>query len=246
MGVRKWKNYRFLYKNRSHMILGIIVYCFKYSLDDVDNGSQSNFTEMVEKFNNMNVNTVIGCGSGEGEGEGIEEEPENIVNFEGIVLDMIYITPPSSDKTMVLEWSKNRDYLWKVLTNKRLYKISKMNKCFDGCYEEMMKSLSDLRDNWHTKCFHCPIWNRTFKRLGASIVDGKVVFPDEDKEELWTEGYNLEPDEQSYDTQLKSIIGHDAGVGITWKSWFYRKQRNHFSDLLFMPEFHENFTFSLY
>lgn len=246
MGVRKWKNYRCLYKNRAHMILGIIAYCFKYSLDDVDNGTHSNFAEMVEKFNNINVNTVINSDEGSGEGDAMNEEPEKIVNFEGLVLEMIYITPPTSDKVMVSEWSKIHEPLWKILTNKRLYKISNMNNCFNSCCEEMMKSLNDLRHNWTAKCFHCPFWNRTFKRVGAVYIDGKVVFPNEDKEELWIEGYNLEPDEQSYDTQIKSIIGDDAGMKITWKSWFYRKERNHYNDLLFMPELSEDFTFNLY
>ena len=81
-----------------------------------------------------------------------------------------------------------------------------------------------------------------FRRFNAEMVDGKIIFPDEDKEEAWNETYNLEPDEQSLETQLKSVVGErEILKQNNYKRWFHRKSVVDTSTLLYNAEFEDGF-----
>ena len=236
-GVKKWKQYRMMYKNISHVILTLIVFCFKYPIDEGMPGTKR-ITEMVDTFNKMSMdeeNVVFSV-------KEKEDTPDQFITPDGLVLQMIYITPPRSDIKEVLADNVCGSRLWEILAEKRKYGISSKNDCFKNGVVSTSQLLTDLRENWREKCYHCPLWNVRFRRFNAEMNDGKIIFPDEDKEESWNETYNLEPDEQSLDTQLKSV-GREGEIikQNNYRRWFIRKSVIDASTLLYDAEFEDGF-----
>ena len=72
--------------------------------------------------------------------------------------------------------------------------------------EELM--LSDLRNKWLWFAKNVPIWSERIAEYGGKVNKQctEICFQDENKEEMFYEKYNLEPDEQSLDCQMKSIL----------------------------------------
>lgn len=59
--------------------------------------------------------------------------------------------------------------------------------------------------NWEYYARTTPIWKNIFKTYGASFKKKQIIFPDANKFDEFYDKYGFEPDEQSKETQLKSM-----------------------------------------
>lgn len=98
--------------------------------------------------------------------------------------------------------------LYKTLIHKRLYKISPLIGLFvlnrDDINDIDYKDI--LRLYWDYFAYKTPLWKeRIDKYNGKQSKDYSLTFKSEDDYEDFYEKYNYEPDEQSQETQDKSI-----------------------------------------
>ena len=94
----------------------------------------------------------------------------------------------------------NDDYI-KTL-NKPNYRLLKVLRKYTLKLdkERTMEEAIDLRRNyyyhWEDYINKCPLWKKRLLLHNVIINDNKISFPDTDKEELFYDHYNYEPDEQ--------------------------------------------------
>ena len=137
------------------------------------------------------------------------------------------------DKTLSKEVGKDDTVGWsryKVLSEKRLYTISKHIGCFERTRDDVivfnkrMLSLNEIY--WYYWLYftqYTPLWRERIKAFDGKFNPNTftVDFPDDDKYENFHEKYNLETDEQSIECHNKSLIEiPDITIGEWLKSRF--------------------------
>lgn len=88
--------------------------------------------------------------------------------------------------------------------------------------EDIIKA---YRENWEYYASFSPIWTKRIQKHNGLIDydNKKIIFEDEDEQELFYQYYGLEPDEQSKITQEKTI--KHINQTKTW-SLFYQEHKN--------------------
>ena len=100
---------------------------------------------------------------------------------------------------------KDVSYVYKTLSNVRLFGISDSIGCFS--LERRKHNLKKMFwYNWEYFAYKSPIWKQRFDSCAIEIDDKnlKIVFKNIDEEEEFYEKYNFEPDEQTQEVQEKS------------------------------------------
>lgn len=108
--------------------------------------------------------------------------------------------------------------LRKTLTFKRNYSINHLIGLF-SLKRNLHKDYKDImRQQWEFYAFQSPIWQNRFNRFHAkpNMYSRQMDFINDDMLEEFYENYNYEPDEESLETQEKSIIDIDEAKGIKW------------------------------
>ena len=98
--------------------------------------------------------------------------------------------------------------LRKTLTFKRNYSINHLIGLF-SLKRNLHKDYKDImRQQWEFYAFQSPIWQNRFNRFHAkpNMYSRQMDFINDDMLEEFYENYNYEPDEESLETQEKSII----------------------------------------
>jgi hypothetical protein len=99
--------------------------------------------------------------------------------------------------------------LYKTLPKKRLYAISNTIGCFQlKRFNPKCPPLKRMLGfHWTYFAYNVPLWKKRFRKYNAkrNISKLEMVFQNDDDLETFGEKYNYEPDEQSNETQNKSI-----------------------------------------
>ena len=99
--------------------------------------------------------------------------------------------------------------LYKVLKEKRLFKISSNIGCFElRKYDSKYPNIKEIQwYHWEYFCYHSPLWKERFDKYQIDIDHEKflISFKDDDEYEEFSEKYYYEPDEQSLEVQERSI-----------------------------------------
>ena len=96
---------------------------------------------------------------------------------------------------------------YKILKTKRLFSISKNIGCFQ--LDRNKLDVSNIQwYNWEYYAYKSPIWQKRFDNYNIKVnhIKKTIRFKNIDEEEKFYEKYNYEPDEQSKETQEKSIL----------------------------------------
>lgn len=102
---------------------------------------------------------------------------------------------------------------WKIMKEFRQFDVNTHKEFIrqfsiksDSDNEEIL--LDNLRNNWLWFTKNVPIWSARIAEYGGKINKQKnhIYFDDTDMEEMFYEKYNLEPDEQSLECQMKSVL----------------------------------------
>ena len=112
---------------------------------------------------------------------------------------------------------KDVSYVYKTLSNVRLFGISESIGCFS--LERRKHNLKKMFwYNWEYFAYKSPIWKQRFDLYDIEIdhKNHKIVFKNEDEEEEFYEKYNFEPDEQSREVQEKSCCDIDKTKLSDW------------------------------
>ncbi len=87
---------------------------------------------------------------------------------------------------------------WKILRNTISYNTD------DFIYEKVSNlNPSEFLDNWLFYAKDCPLWKKRLSKYNHQVKLNKIEFENEDQEEDFWNKYNLEPDEQPKDIQIK-------------------------------------------
>jgi hypothetical protein len=74
-------------------------------------------------------------------------------------------------------------------------------------YEEIKNTESidkqDFIDNWIIYAYNCPLWKKRIEMYTGKIINGKLIFNDDDFEEKFWDKHDLDPDEQPIEIQIK-------------------------------------------
>lgn len=113
--------------------------------------------------------------------------------------------------------------VYKTLKEKRLYEINPFIGAFSLArfknetdvvkvwdenhytFNEVDQYLSAYLYNWEFYARTTPFWKEVFDKYMVSFVKKKIKFPNDDMLEMFYDTYGFEPDEQSIETQNKSI-----------------------------------------
>jgi hypothetical protein len=110
--------------------------------------------------------------------------------------------------------------LYKVLKEKRLFKISSKIGCFElRKYDCKYPNIQDIQwHHWEYFSYNSPLWKERFDKYKIIIDHEKflISFEDDDEYEEFSEKYYYEPDEQSKEVQERSI---GAIVDISINDW---------------------------
>jgi hypothetical protein len=110
--------------------------------------------------------------------------------------------------------------LYKVLKEKRLFKISSNIGCFElRNYNSKYPNIQDIQwHHWEYFSYNSPLWKERFDKYKIIIDHEKflISFEDDDEYEEFSEKYYYEPDEQSKEVQERSI---GAIVDISINDW---------------------------
>lgn len=110
--------------------------------------------------------------------------------------------------------------LYKTLPQKRLYSISDTIGCFDlQRFDERCPPVKRLLGlHWKYFASFTPLWTKRFREHQAkrSKKEFKIIFKNDDYLEAFGELYNYEPDEQSNETQNKSILRIEKRSAGEW------------------------------
>lgn len=140
----------------------------------------------------------------------VGKEKEALLFF-GLIMDEI-----------LLEFEKSN----KTLKNKRLYSISdNISSCF-----KLDRNNVNLNKifwyNWEYYAYKSPIWKKRFDKYDINIDDNKKIikFNNEEEEEDFYRKFDYKPDEQSKETQEKSIKKFKKIDIIQWLNNIFTKQ----------------------
>jgi hypothetical protein len=142
--------------------------------------------------------------------------PESLV-----VLDEIDVTPASEDIAWITELNETQiTPLYKTLPQKRLYAISRTIGCFDlQRFDGRCPPVKRLLGfHWEYFASFTPLWKKRFREHKAkrSKKEFEIIFKNDDYLEAFGELYNYEPDEQSNETQDKSVLSIERGSAKDW------------------------------
>jgi hypothetical protein len=114
---------------------------------------------------------------------------------------------------------------YSVLPGKRLYQISEKIGCFEKCRDDTIILNNRLLtvheiywNHWLYFAHMCPIWKQRIEEFNG-IVDNiafKVVFPTDEQEEGFYEKYGLEPDEQTKQCHMQSVLDIPDNTIANW------------------------------
>ena len=108
--------------------------------------------------------------------------------------------------------------LYKTLTYKRHFGVNHLIGLF-SLKRNLHKNYKDIaRQNWEFYAFQSPIWRQRFERFHAkpNMFSRTMEFINDDMLEEFYENYNYEFDEESLETQKKSIGDIDENKGKKW------------------------------
>jgi len=71
--------------------------------------------------------------------------------------------------------------------------------------DDVSKEISAYLYNWEYYARHTPFWKELFKTHDATFKKKQITFSNNDMLDKFYDNYGFEPDEQSKETQLKSI-----------------------------------------
>ena len=129
----------------------------------------------------------------------------------------------SADIELITKFSTPVDYVYKTLKEKRLYEINPLVGGFklarfkdetdvvkvwetnNYTFNDVDKYISAYLHNWEFYARTTPFWEKVFKTYQVTFVKKKAKFPTIDLMESFYDVYGFEPDEQSTETQMKSI-----------------------------------------
>ena len=200
---KKWSNTS--YNNTEHLLLAIIVYLTKEEEDIVYDKKM--FVTITEKENKLIHNpelfyVELNKQDDEGHGEGEEER----------------------------EGKKNQTIKpYEQLKYARLYQIEKTIGSFNLARFNLSKPLQEFyRHHWEYFASRSDIWRERLKKFDVKTNDesNTITFkddPEEEKYEQFYETFGYEPDEQSSETQQKSLC---EITKVDYKVWLEK----HFSD----------------
>lgn len=124
------------------------------------------------------------------------------------------------DIQWIREINKPNDSIWRTLRDKRLYAISTTIGAFalsrfDARYPPMKRLLGF---HWDYFASFSPLWKKRFKKYHAerNRDDYSMEFENDDYYEDFSEKFYYEPDEQSAETQDKSIREIKKITGTEW------------------------------
>jgi len=126
------------------------------------------------------------------------------------------------DETILAKQGQINDIepLYKTLSCKRLYKISPLVGVFklERFNIENMDYKDVLRLHWDYFAYNTPLWNERIKNCNGTLNDEKfeLLFKNDNDNEEFYEKYNYEPDEESQETQEKSICKINMEEGNKW------------------------------
>ena len=112
---------------------------------------------------------------------------------------------------------ENISYIYKTLSKRRIYGISKNIGCFS-----LSRQNKDIDHifwyHWEYYAYKSPLWKSRFDKYDIKVNNKKqtIDFKDEDEYEEFYEEYGYEPDEQSCDVQEKSICKME---NVAIKKW---------------------------
>ena len=112
---------------------------------------------------------------------------------------------------------KNVNYIYKTLSNRRVYGISKNIGCFN--LSRQNKDINHIIGyHWEYYAYNCPLWKSRFDKYDIKINKKKQIidFKDELEYEEFYEEYGYEPDEQSSDVQEKSVCKLEKNTIKKW------------------------------
>ena len=138
-----------------------------------------------------------------------------------IIIDEVDVAPAPED----IDWITQLDEtqitpLYKTLPQKRLYSISDTIGCFTlQRFDERCPPVKRLLGfHWEYFASFAPLWKKRFRKHKAkrSKTGFEIIFKNDDYLETFGELYNYEPDEQSNETQDKSIIRIEKRSPVDW------------------------------
>ena len=138
-----------------------------------------------------------------------------------IIIDNVDAVVSGEDIAWVTELNKTTiSPLYKTLPRKRLYPISKTIGCFTlQRFDTRCPSVKRLLGfHWEYFASFSPLWKKRFKQYHAkrSKEGFEMIFENDDYLEDFGELYNYEPDEQSNETQDKSITSIEKRSPSEW------------------------------
>jgi hypothetical protein len=116
-------------------------------------------------------------------------------------------------------------YIYKTLSKRRIYGISKDIGCFN-----LSRDNFDLNHifwyHWEYYAYKCPLWRDRFEKCKIKVSDKKQIieFNDDDELEEFYEEYGYEPDEQSKEIQEKSICKIERSNIKKWINSIFDKK----------------------
>lgn len=129
----------------------------------------------------------------------------------------------AADLTQITDFKAPVNYVYKTLKEKRLYEINPLIGAFqlarfknktdvvkvwernNYTFNDVDRYISAYLHNWEFYARTTPFWKKVFKTYQVTFVKKKAKFPNVDLMESFYDTYGFEPDEQSIETQYKSI-----------------------------------------
>ena len=128
------------------------------------------------------------------------------------------------DELFIKQLENSPSRVYKTLKEKRLYEINPLigsfqlarfkdetdvvtiwNETFGYISEDIERYKSAYLYNWEFYANKTPYWNEIFNTYKASFKKKEIQFPNDDLLEQFYDNYGYEPDEQTIETQMKSI-----------------------------------------
>jgi len=124
----------------------------------------------------------------------------------------------------ILLTSSNNKQIYKTLFYKRIYSITPLCSSFHLSRNSHCSMIKDnINDSywyhWEYFAYLCPVWQERMNKFDITVDDenNKIIFKDDDECEQFYEEYGYEPDEQSRETQEKSILHMESS---NWEKWY--------------------------
>lgn len=148
---------------------------------------------------------------------------------------LVFKVPSCKEMKLVLEHNDNiikrhdtGHRVYRILRDFRLYDVHRLTNLFRLSRNTLnnINSYYSLFDNWEYYAYQTPLWRERIDRCGGYFVKQELLFQKDYEEKTnvkkysenidFNDHYNLEPDEQSIQTQLRGIAMDDV---ITMEEW---------------------------